>query len=108
MRMLNSRTTPTSPRSTNVSGKPPSDKADRAMCGRAVGPRIVSSNVSHHQSPTVMSLRSMKGFGKPPNGKIAIGIPHPTVGLIVESVMSQRIPVPSIAPSKQLVKPSIA
>jgi len=94
MRMLNSRTTPTNPRSTKVSGKPPSDKADRAMCGPAVGRRIVSSNVSPHRNrshrhdPTV--------------------IPHPTVGLIVESAMSPRIPARSIAPSKQLGKPSIA
>jgi hypothetical protein len=94
MRMLNSRTTPTNPRSTKVSGKPPSDKADRGMYGPAVGRRIVLSNVnphpnrSHRQDPTAT--------------------PHPTAGLIVESVMSPRIQARSIAPSKQLVKPSIA
>jgi len=106
--MLNNQMTRTNPRSKKVSGKPPSDKADRAMCGRAVGPRIVSSNVSHHQSPTVMSLRSMKGSGKPPNGKIAIGIPDPNAVLIVESVMSPRIPVRSIGPSKRRVRQWIA
>jgi hypothetical protein len=94
MRMLNSQTTPTNPRSTKVSAKPPSDKADRGMYGPAVGRRIVSSNVSprrnrnHRQDPSV--------------------IRHPTAGLIVASVMSPRIPARSIAPSKQLVKPSIA
>jgi len=77
-----------------VCDKPPNDKADRAMYAPAVAPRIVSSNVSphrnrsHRQDPTVT--------------------PHPTAGLIVESAMSPRIPARSIAPSKQLVKPSIA